>query len=262
MSVRALHAELTAVRALVSDGLAAAVTADVGQFWVRSACARLTSADELLVEAAGVLTAPVRTGLATLLAVPAITLAASAAQAAGLGTTGMLVVTGLVLLALLAATPWADRRLRIGVGRRRLARAGAAARMPRPEGRTGTTDRTPADTPASTRAETADRQQAAGPGRQQAAAGDPEPVGAAGRVPAGTPRLPLAGVPESLLRARVRLVSATLRQAGSGRWSTPELHHAARTDPVVRRLAAADLLLCQAVDCLERYFDDLAKGWP
>ena len=42
----------------------------------------------------------------------------------------------------------------------------------------------------------------------------------------------------------------------------PRLRVAARTDPTVRRLAHADLLLCQAIDCLERYLDDLAKGWP
>ncbi|BEL12068.1 hypothetical protein Q0Z83_102590 [Actinoplanes sichuanensis] len=71
-----------------------------------------------------------------------------------------------------------------------------------------------------------------------------------------------AGLPERLSRARVRLVSAALRQAGAGNWSAPELRRAIRTDPVVRRLAYADQLLCQAVDCVERHLGDLRKDSP
>ena len=247
MSGRALHAELNAVRALVSDGLAATAAGDVSQFRVRSACARLASVDALLVEAAGVLAAPVRVGLATLVCFPAVALAAAAARAAGQGTAGMLTATGLVLLAVLAATPWADRRVRVAVGRRRLARAGHPA-----PGRAGAARRGLPAAPILEKPDPATPAEA--PAR--------DPAAAIGRVPAPASRSPLAGVPGLLLTARVRLVSATLRQAGSGRWSPPELRHAARTDPAVRRLAEADLQLCQAVDCLERYVDDLAKGWP
>ncbi|GIF35941.1 hypothetical protein [Actinoplanes xinjiangensis] len=81
-------------------------------------------------------------------------------------------------------------------------------------------------------------------------------------VRATSPEAGLAGVPDRLLQARVRLVSAALRQAGAGNWSAPELRRAIRTDPVVRRLAHADQLLCQAVDCVERHLGDLRKDPP
>jgi hypothetical protein len=211
----ALHAELNAVRALVSHGLAEVSTAtEIGQFWIRSACARLTAVDAVLTEAAGVVATPVQALAIGAVSFGAVLLTATAAQAAGLGTTGTLLAAALILIVLAAVTPWAGRRIRMALGRRRL------ARLPMP----------------------------AVPGRTP-------------RTPAVVARGPaLIIVPESLPHARVRLVSAILRHVGSGRWSSPELLRAARTDPVTRRLAEADLLLCQAVDCLERYVDDLAKG--
>ncbi|GIE27037.1 hypothetical protein Ait01nite_000820 [Actinoplanes italicus] len=73
------------------------------------------------------------------------------------------------------------------------------------------------------------------------------------------PEAALAQASDRLLRARVRLVSAALRRAGADDWTTPGLRRAIRTDPVIRRLAHADQLLCQAVDCLERHLGDQRK---
>ncbi|MEU4428669.1 hypothetical protein AB0F81_49340, partial [Actinoplanes sp. NPDC024001] len=77
MSVRALHAELNAVRALVADGLAEVTGAadDPGQFWIRSACARLTALDRVLIEAAGGLAVPVQAAAATVVSFGAVALA-------------------------------------------------------------------------------------------------------------------------------------------------------------------------------------------
>jgi hypothetical protein len=66
MSGRALPADLAAVRALVADGLAEMGDAGgTGQVWIRSACARLTTLDGVLTEAAGVLAAPVQVAAVT-----------------------------------------------------------------------------------------------------------------------------------------------------------------------------------------------------
>ncbi|GLY04591.1 hypothetical protein [Actinoplanes sp. NBRC 101535] len=205
MAVRALHAELSAVRALVADGLAevTGATSDPGRFWIRSACARLALLDEVLVEAAGVPQAWIRLPVATVACFATVATAVALAGLAGLGIAGTLLAAGVALLVLAAATPWVWRRAVRALGRRRL-----------------------------------------------------------GGLPDKSPAVLLHDVPESLIRARGRLVSATLRQAGSGHWSVAELRHAARADPVIRRLAHADLLLCQAIDCLERHLDDLANGWP
>ncbi|GIF18228.1 hypothetical protein BJ973_008809 [Actinoplanes tereljensis] len=56
---------------------------------------------------------------------------------------------------------------------------------------------------------------------------------------------------EVLVRARVRLVSAALRQVGSRRWDAARLARLARTDRAINRIADADMLLCQAIDFLE-----------
>jgi len=70
----------------------------------------------------------------------------------------------------------------------------------------------------------------------------------------------LTEVPETLLRARVRLVSTILRQAGSRQWRVPALRHLAATDRRIRRLAQADRQLCQSIDYLEIYLDGPARG--
>jgi hypothetical protein len=227
MSARALPAELAAVRALVADGLAEIGDAgDAGQVWIRSATARLTALDGVLAEAAGVLAAPTRVIAVTLVTFLVVAGSAALAGAIGLGSGGILVVTGTALLIAFIVTRWAGRHVRTLIGRRRLARAAA---RPSP---------VPAPSPAA-----------------GGELGQPTPSHGS----AGTPGTGLAGVPDRLLRARVRLVSAALRQAGAGSWSAPELRRAIRTDPVVRRLAHADQLLCQAVDCVERHLGDLRK---
>jgi hypothetical protein len=63
----------------------------------------------------------------------------------------------------------------------------------------------------------------------------------------------LADLPEALVRARVRLVSVALREAGSKHWDAPYLARAAAREPTLFRLAEADMMLCQAIDFLEIY---------
>jgi hypothetical protein len=227
MSARALPADLAAVRALVADGLAEIGDAgDTGQVWIRSATARLTALDGVLTEAAGVLAAPTRVIAVTVVTFLVVAGSAALAGMLGLGSGGILAVTGTALLIAFTVTPRAGRHVRTGIGRRRLARA--ATRLSPVPGRTAPPPR-------------ADRERA-------------RPTPSDGSAGTG-----LAGVPDLLLRARVRLVSAALRQVGAGNWSAPELRRAIRTDPVVRRLAHADQLLCQAVDCVERHLGDLRK---
>jgi hypothetical protein len=63
----------------------------------------------------------------------------------------------------------------------------------------------------------------------------------------------LAGLPGDLERARVRLVSSTLRVVGAKHWRPAYLARAAAEDPTVFWLAEADTLLSQAIDHLEQY---------
>ncbi len=51
-------------------------------------------------------------------------------------------------------------------------------------------------------------------------------------------------------------MSVALRRAGVDDWTVPALRRAIRTDPVIRRLAHADQLLCQAIDCVERHLGE------
>jgi hypothetical protein len=67
-------------------------------------------------------------------------------------------------------------------------------------------------------------------------------------------------VAEVLVRARVRLVSAALRQVDSRRWEAGTLTRLARQDRVLSRIADADLLLCQAIDFLEIYVGEQRAG--
>jgi len=69
----------------------------------------------------------------------------------------------------------------------------------------------------------------------------------------------IAAVLEPLLQARVRLVSTALRQVDSRRWRSPYLARLAADDARIGRIAAADLLLCQAIDYLEIYVDKQTK---
>jgi hypothetical protein len=75
-------------------------------------------------------------------------------------------------------------------------------------------------------------------------------------VPAVSPSLParLDHVPGDLRRARVQLVSAALRYAGRReRWRSPALRSLISSDRAARRLARADVVLCQAIDQLDTY---------
>lgn len=219
----ALYAELAAVRTMVADGLSGIGEAgDTGRIRMRSVSARLAAFDSAVTEAAGVLTAPVRVLAVTLVTFPVAAGAATLAAAAGLGAAGVLLLAATVLLAVLAVSPWAARRARTVLGHHRLRRA--------------------AHPHAAARSHTVAHFHAAG----SAEAEERESVR-------------LAAVAERLVRARVRLVSAALRHAGSENWTVARLRPALRTDPVVRRLADADQLLCQAVDCIERHLDDLRK---
>ncbi|BCY14232.1 hypothetical protein [Actinoplanes sp. L3-i22] len=193
--VRALPAELGAVRALIADGSAEIVRAagDLDQFWIRSACDRLAAADAVL---AGVLNRrpAALSVLATTIGTAAVA-AGSAALARVLGG-GLLVALGIAALVLIPV--WLRPR------------RSATPALP---------------------------------------------------IASGPPGPGLTGVPLTLERARVRLVSASLRRAGRANWRAPALRRALGADPVLARLAEADLLLCQAIDCLDRYLDDLSKGW-
>lgn len=69
----------------------------------------------------------------------------------------------------------------------------------------------------------------------------------------------LAGLPDALVDARTRLVSAILRAAGSRNWQASRLARGAAERPAP---AAADLLLCQAIDHLEHYLAAETKEQP
>ncbi|GAA4591150.1 hypothetical protein BJY16_000176 [Actinoplanes octamycinicus] len=211
--VRALPAELGAVRALIAEGLAEVNRAadDPEQFWIRSAITRLAAADATLADllprrrpriaspAASLSRSSAAAALSATVLVAAVTAGGAAlARAAGAGPGGALTVGGTLLLLTLYL-------------------AGSVRR------------REPTPTPP---------------------------------PPPDTPGLGLIAVPPALDRARVRLVSAALRRAGPANWPVPALRRAVAADPVLDRLAHADLLLCQAIDCLDRYLDDLEKDWP
>lgn len=81
---------------------------------------------------------------------------------------------------------------------------------------------------------------------------------AAAPIASGAPH-DLAGLIELLATARVRLVSAVLRSAGSAHWRPRYLARAAAQQPVAALLSEADTLLCQAIDHLEQYLADETK---
>jgi hypothetical protein len=248
MSARVLHAELAAVRALVADGLAEIGDAgDAGQVWLRSAAARLTALDGVLAEAAGVLAAPVQVIIMTIMTFLVVTGSAALAGTLGLNGGGILAMSGTALLIAFAVIARAARPVHILIGHRRLARAVS----PRPTAAARSWSTPPLSSPAPSPFTPSPRS----PGR--AALPEAGRAGVPGRDTMDDAGL--AGVPDRLLRARVRLVSAALRHVGAGRWSAPQLRRAIRTDPVARRLAHADQLLCQAVDCVERHLGDLRK---
>jgi hypothetical protein len=72
----------------------------------------------------------------------------------------------------------------------------------------------------------------------------------------------LGGLPEALADARTRLVSAILRAAGSRHWQPAYLARLAAESATFTRLAAADTLLCQAIDHIEKFLDAESKEQP
>ncbi|GAA1605091.1 hypothetical protein [Actinoplanes couchii] len=243
MSGRVPYAELNAVRALVADTLAELTAAgDISHLWIRAACTRLSALDAALTEAAGVLAAPVQVLAATTVTFLLVFLSTTVGSAVGLSTAGLVVTAAVTVLLTAAVTPWVSRRTAAALGRHRLSRSPLPHGIERPHLGTG---------------------RLADPGLRFPSGTNDEAHGK-GRI--GGSRGPLTGdragpgpaaIPDRLLDARVRLVSVAMRQAGPADWSAPLLRRAIRTDPVIRRLARADQLLCQAVDCVERHLDDL-----
>lgn len=242
MSRRRLVRELQAVRVLVRDGLDRldAEAGDAEQFWVASARHRLVSLDDVLVSAAGGLSAWSRTLISSAVAFPLLWAVATGVRALGTGS-GWVIVTTVAALAvampaLLATTAGISR----AVNRRRMSRPHAdTGRIPRqrdPEARPPAHDG------------------AANGGRRSAspAWGGSAPDGKGDRTE------PIVDV---LLRARVRLVSAALRQVPPKRWRVGRLARLAADDRSVGRIADADLLLCQAIDFIEIYGADRKPGW-
>jgi hypothetical protein len=90
-------------------------------------------------------------------------------------------------------------------------------------------------------------------GRRRLARFVPPAAPRSGPRPRPRPRHELAELPADLVKARVRLVSSTLRVAGPKHWRPAYLARAAAEEPAVFWLAEADTLLCQAIDHLEQY---------
>jgi hypothetical protein len=196
MSRRQLCRDLNGVRGLVAEARARLdeITADGEQFWLRSAHVRVHGLDEMLVAAAGGLSAWSRTLISSVLVFPLLWAAAWAANVAGFPDAGVIVATVLVLGGAMPGLLSVTGRISRAVDRRRM---GAA------------------------------------------------PFGT------GPVKGDLDEVVEALVRARVRLVSAALRQVDPRHWDAGHLARLAREDPALSRIADADLLLCQAIDFLE-----------
>jgi hypothetical protein len=128
MSRRVLCGDLTAVRALVADGLARLdeTVGGLDQFWVTSARSRLKSLDGMLVAAAGGLSGWSRTLIGAALAFPVLWAVAAGARGLGFAPAWTIVTT---TVALAAGTPGLlalNNRLAGFVNRRRMARAAPA----------------------------------------------------------------------------------------------------------------------------------------
>ena len=242
MSRRQLYADLHAVRVLVADGRDRldGTRGTLDEFWLNSARDRLREADELLLNAAGGWSGGARTVMSCLVVFPVIWGIAAGGRALGLAA-GWVIAAAVLGAALMSPLlSLLNERLGNRADQRRMART---ARPPRPGGhRTEVPDELRRDTgqPDELRRDTGQ------PDELLRGTGQLDEL-RRGRVGPGH----LAEVPDELLRARVRLVSAALRRAGSGRWTVPVLVRLASDDRPIIRLAAADRALCQAVDFLE-----------
>ena len=240
MSRRQLYGDLNAVRALVADGLSHldGTAGDLDPSRLDSVRGRLRSVDGFLVAAAGGVGRLPRVAIGAVAMFLVGWATAAAATALGFSTVWVIVCTvpAAALTDLLVTLP--ARRLAFALGdavnRRRLTRM---ARPDRPAGagrRLGTGELSAGELSAG-----------------EIGAGE---IGA-GEIGAGE----IAAALEPLLRARVRLVSAALRQVDSRRWRSPYLSHLAAEHRSIARIAEADLLLCQAVNYLEIFLDEHTK---
>ena len=226
MSRRQLYGDLSAVRALVADGLSHldGTVGELDQYWLNSARARLRSVDGFLVAAAGGTSGWTRTGISAVAML--LTGWATAAGTIAVGFSPAWVIVTTVFVAALVDLPVRKVTFPLAdaLDRRRLARAAQPSRAGLSADRLG-----------------------------------PDGLGAARLGAARLGADGLGAVLEPLLQARVRLVSAGLRQVDSRRWRSPYLAHLAAEHRSIRRIAEADVLLCQAIDYLEIYLDEHTK---
>jgi hypothetical protein len=257
MSRRQLYGDLNAVRALVADGLSHLdrTVGDLDQYWLNSARGRLRTVDDYLVAAAGGIGGLPRVVIGAVAMFLAGWATAAATTALGFSPAWVIVTTVpfAALTDLLVTMP--ARRLTFtladAVNRRRLTRAARPARplrAPPPRGpfASGLIESGPVASGLNTDELNTDELGVGG-------------LGASGLGASGLAADGLAGALEPLLQARVRLVSAALRQVDSRRWRSPYLAHLAAEHRSIARIAEADRLLCQAVNYLEIYLDEHTK---
>jgi hypothetical protein len=223
MSRRALYQDLAAVRGMVAAGRER--VGELDEYWINSARVRLESVDEVLIAAAGGLGPWTRTtiGAGAMLA---------GAFVGAVITREAIVAWVLAAVVQLPARRWAARKAP-AIARRRLEKAAQEA--------------------AGQAARQAAGQAARHSAGQAAERAGEETPGAAAAEAAGDAGGRLADLPELLARARVRLVSAALREAGSKHWEVPYLRRLMTVEPTMLWLAQADGLLCQSIDYLEEY---------
>ena len=142
MSRRRLYQDLAAVRALVADGRARLreSTGDLDQFWLNSARARLASADQFLIAAAGGLNGWARTAIGAAAMLIGATLTAVVTKA--LAFPAFWVIACSWVVAVLVELPVRKRTARLApaLGRRRLERAATPVTPSRPRDLTGLPD--------------------------------------------------------------------------------------------------------------------------
>jgi hypothetical protein len=217
MSRRPLDQDLAAVRGLLA--VARERVGDLDNYWLNSARRRLESIDELLIRAAGGLGGWIRTAIGASAMLGGALAGGVVTRALGLPTFWVVACSWVVAAVVeLPVRRWTARRS-VVIARRRLDRAAATVGSTPPGG--------PAD--------------------------PPEVLGRTAGTVASTPVGGLADLPDVLGRARVRLVSAALRQVGSKRWRVPYLRRAVAVEPAMFFLSRADELLCQSIDYLEEY---------
>jgi hypothetical protein len=268
MSRRPLDQDLAAVRGLLA--VARDRVGDLDNYWLNSARRRLESIDELLIRAAGGLGGWTRTAIGACAMLGGALAAGVVTRALGMPTFWVVACSWVVAAVVeLPVRRWTARRS-VAIARRRLGRAArTVASTPLDEtldlpemldrdAATGAStppemlDRD-ATTAASTPPETLDRDAATAATPPDGPPDPPQMRDRDAATVAATPVGGLADLPDVLGRARVRLVSAALRQVGSKRWRVPYLRRAVAVEPAMFFLSRADELLCQSIDYLEEY---------